>query len=183
MSTSETVHIDKGPCPCGLGRVIQHITTQDNPWSNSDIAYSVACARCSTEWHIDGSSLVQKASERPYLAACETEADARHALRTRTDRLVNAYFEAFKAPNKKAEHAEMKQLGITSLSYRQYLAHKRQGGTPASASYARRNESWLLALADDQSCKSELLDLMSTADRARDATRDAYSSITRWPIA
>jgi hypothetical protein len=152
MSTSETVDFNKGPCPCGNGALVKHVTTQDNPWSSADIAYTISCAACATTWRVDGNWLTLKSSEQAHDGAWAEELEASSVLDALIHQLVNGYFMTFSAPSKKAEHTEMVRLGITSQSYRQYLEHKRNGDTSASACFARNNESWLYGLATEQGC-------------------------------
>lgn len=183
MSTSETVEFDKGPCPCGNGRLIQYVTTQDNPWSTADVAYEIDCSKCNTEWRIDSRWLVLRASEAPHARARATEAIAYRELRTLETQLVDKYFAELDASSKKAEHRELERLGISSMSYRQYLSHKSAGGSPGSAAYPRRNEMWLRSLAIQNNSGNRLDDLISQADNAKAAAKSAASQIVRRPIA
>src|SRR5579859_4356481 len=122
MSTSETVDFELGPCPCGAGKLVKSITTQDNPWSSADISYSIACASCSQAWRIEGHGLVNVQSEAPYSAAYREERAKHAALNALCGPLVDSYFRVFAAKSKKAEHAEMARLGIYSGNCRNFLA-------------------------------------------------------------
>ncbi|MEW5942316.1 MAG: hypothetical protein AB1710_00510 [Pseudomonadota bacterium] len=150
MSTSETVTFNKGPCPCGDGHIAQHVTTQDNPWSSADISYSIECPKCLREWRIDHTTLVLRSSELPYASASAAEEAARRTLQALALSMVVEHFSAFSAPSKKAEHAELERLGLTSMSYRQYLEHVRNGGKIASAAAPLRNQRWLNEVAKQQ---------------------------------
>lgn len=69
MSTSETVEWTLGKCPCGLGEIVNEITTQDNPWSSADSNLFIRCERCASEWRIEHRHLVKKGSDSEYKAA------------------------------------------------------------------------------------------------------------------
>ena len=73
----------------------------------------------------------------------------------------------------------MTRLGITSMSYPQYLKHRREGGTPSSACYALRNRPWLLSQVSDCRKSERLQQLIAAHDKARDATQAAFTQIVR----
>jgi hypothetical protein len=179
MSTSETDTFDLGPCPCGAGHIAKHVTTQDNPWSSADVAYSIECARCSNEWYLDYGTLVLRASERGYNRARENERATYAPLAALTDRIVADYMSNIAARTKKAEHSEMVRLGITGMSYRQYLEHRRGGHPASSACVGLRNESWLLSEATARSLDQELLALMDAHSIARATTSAESKKIVR----
>lgn len=183
MSISETVTLKKGPCPCGGGYIAQHVTSQDNPWSSADVAYSLECAKCSSEWRLDGTTLVLRSSEVPHASAARAEEAAAQPLRALVRQIVAQHFASFTAPTKKAEHAELQRLGICNLSYRQYLEHRKAGGTIATAAVPARNHAWLDGLALSQG-HDQLLTSLTAAHKAAKATRDqTYAQIVRKRVA
>lgn len=183
MSTSETVVIDKGPCPCGAGHIAQHVTTQDNPWSDADIFYSIECALCRKEWRLEHSTLVNHASETSYVAAAEKNTMAYQSLRAPVDKIVSDYFVRLAAPSKKAEHTEMTRLGICTMSYRQYLDRRRKGETASETCNGLRNEQWLLSQAASESRRSEIQSLIAAYRAAKNESNEASKQIVRRRIA
>lgn len=183
MSTSETVELELGPCPCGKGRIVKRVTTQDNPWSAADICMALECADCRRAWRLEGDGLVLRTSEADYLQAREAEQRIRQSLHNLVDQLVSEYFDRFAAPTRKAEHKEMMRLGITSMSYPMYLAHRRQGRRMAAACYGLRNTEWLRGLAVARSLESILDNLLNQESAAQEATATASASIVRRQIA
>jgi|SRR5579863_855329 len=125
MSTSETVDFVLGPCPCGAGKLVQNITTQDNPWSSADVGYSIACPSCSQAWRIEGRGIVNVKSEAPYNAVYREERAKYAALSELCDPLVDSYFQTFAAKTKKRPSTPVR-LGIYSGSYRNFLTSKRE---------------------------------------------------------
>jgi hypothetical protein len=93
--------------------------------------------------------------------------------------LINKYFYEFTAKTKKAEHAEMVRLGITCMSYREFLKRKNEGNSPAQMCYALHNRNWVAALARAVSLEEELHRLWVTYEDAEAATHDAYRKIVR----
>lgn len=183
VSTSETTTFNRGPCPCGQGHIAQHVTTQDNPWSTADIAYSIDCPRCALEWRLDGQTLVLRSSEAGHAAAAKVEAATSKPLHALVQQIVSHHFASFTAPNKKAEHAELVRLGLTRMSYRQYLMHRRNGGTIATAAVPARNQSWLKDAATRQGRMVELEALSSAHAAAEMARKQAYEHVVRRRIA
>ena len=183
MSTSETVTFRKGACPCGRGHVAQHVTTQDNPWSTADVAYSIECSACRGDWRLDGLMLVLRASEAGYKAAFATESQARSTLSTLVDQVINAHFANISLATKKAEHDEMVRIGIDAMTYRQYLEHRRRGGSIAEACSGLRNVEWLRAQAVVHSLAAQLEASLSTYRAACDASKLAASQIVRRKVA
>lgn len=183
MSTSETVSFTVGPCPCGAGTIAKHVTTQDNPWSSADISFTIECKLCASEWRLERQYMVLRRSETEYLAARKNEESAYKPLCRLVDLLVEGYLTAFAAKSKKAELAEMTRLGITSLSYAQYLKHRSEGKTPTQACYGLRNLPWLTELAVVQSLNNKLGELLFAHEAAQQETKDTAKKIVRKQIA
>lgn len=183
MSTSETVTFTVEPCPCGAGTIAKHITTQDNPWSGADICFTIECKVCASEWRLEHGHIVLRNSETEYLVARKNEESAYKPLRSLVDSLVEGYLSKFVAKSIKAESTEMTRLGITSLSYAQYLKHRSEGKTPTQACYGLRNRSWLIELATVKSLDNKLEKLLSAHEAAQQATKNAAKKIMRKKIA
>lgn len=177
MSTSETVTFDLGACPCGAGRINRHVTTQDNPWSTTDISIIVECGRCRTEWRIDGSFLVLRGSETAQREVKSKEAQVYRQLRALTEDLVDRYFERFGAKNKKAELAEMERLGISNLSYRRYLEYRKSGRSPGQAACGLRNKEWLLSQAQEPQSHDQLMCLIAQHEHVLRKTAEAAKEV------
>lgn len=182
MSTSETVDFELGNCPCGSGKVIKSVTTQDNPWSTADISFSIACATCNRDWYVQHGKLVQRSSEIAYNAASQEEQTQREPLSQLTSRLVDAYFERFAAKTKKAEHAEMVRLGINADNYRSFLRRKANAKSYSDLCYGLRNMEWLTDLAIQEGVEEKLAHLLKAHAAAKRRTSEAYAQIVRRPL-
>lgn len=77
----------------------------------------------------------------------------------------------------------MIRLGISSLSYRQYLEHRATGKSPAAACYGLRNHTWLAGLAAEQTLEEKLSELIATYEKAEKETQNASTKIVRQKIA
>jgi hypothetical protein len=181
MSTSETVTLNKGSCPCGNGHIAQHVTTQDNPWSGADICYSIECARCRADWRLDGdtSMAVLRSSETDFIAAQVREHSAYQSFNMASSQLIANYFSSFSARFRKHEHAEMVRLNITSMSYRHYLTHRGNGNSVESACHGERNTPWLLRQAAGCSRQSEIAELLDLYEKSRRSSSEAARRIVR----
>jgi hypothetical protein len=182
MSTSETADLELGPCPCGVGKLVERITTQDNPWSSPVAAYLIDCPSCSRCWRIDGRRLVNVASEAPYNAASQEKRTKYAALRQLCDPLIDAYFLAFAAKTKKAEHAEMVRLDIYTDSYRNFLTSKRETKSCSEIAYGLRNHGWLADLARQAGISTEFDRRSKELADAETRSSEAYKAIIRQPI-
>ena len=178
MSTSETVEFDLCPCPCGSGRIVKSITTQDNPWSTADVHQYINCARCSTEWRLEHNRLTLISSETDYRAAQRNEHFCREQLYALVVPLVDEYFRTFAAKTKKAEHEEMTRLGIFNGNYRDFLQRKRQqsGGQICNAF---GNLEWLSGLAHAASLGKDFEQAHLAYQRAKAGTSAAANTIVR----
>lgn len=174
MSTSETFSQAVCKCPCGYGNVTRHVTTQDNPWSSSDISIELDCIPCSATWSLEGHMLVLRSSKLPYEDAKSAEYKIHEQLRDAVATLTDEYFTRFDAKTKKAEWEEMKRLDIYSGSYRSFLALKGRGMRAGQIAYGLRNEEWLQSLAGG-SLDRQIEDLAV----AKSASAAAYSQIVR----
>ncbi|MGO1069622.1 hypothetical protein [Lysobacter sp. CA199] len=185
MSTSETTTHDRGPCPCGNGTIIQHVTTQDNPWSSADSSYSIDCEECRNKWHRENEApfFVLRSSETEHIAARQQEGAAYAAFDALSERLIADYFLSFPAKNKAREHAEMERLNLTSMTYRQYLAHRRSEESVASACDGRRNIDWILDQAAACGMQSKAAELLDRYEASKKLSSEAARRIERWRIA
>lgn len=181
MSTSETVEIELGVCPCGGGNIIQSVTTQDNPWSTADIYQYINCTKCAAEWRLEHRRLVQISSETEYKLARNQELLCRDNLYRVVTPLADEYFKAFAAKTKKAEHEEMVRLGIFNGNYRDFLNRKR-GGSPGNICNALKNPDWVTALARAASMNGELDRLKLEYELAKVRTAVAAKTIVRRPL-
>jgi hypothetical protein len=182
MSTSETVEFEVGPCPCGNGKIMKHVTTQDSPWSSADISLDIACGNCRAEWRIENSSLVKKSTETAFQMAQAGERPKYDALKHISIRLTDAYFVKFSAKTKKAEHAEMVRLGIYKGSYRDFLKARAKGKSLAAVCHALGNKKWLADLAAEAGVSEEFGRALAEFEVAQKRTSDAYGLIVRRPI-
>jgi hypothetical protein len=124
-----------------------------------------------------------QANKTAYVIALAAEDAARRSLHRVVDELVADYFQHFGAPTKKAEHAEMVRLRITSISYQQYLALRRNGRPVTAACGGLQNIEWLRLLAAARSLAGELDELLSHHQATQEATRNASDAIVRRQIA
>ena len=181
MSTSETVTFDANVCPCGGGKILKHVTTQDNPWSSADIAYELGCESCRNDWVIERSgALVSRSSEARSNAAHDVWWQSVELLQELVQDLVNNYFVGFAAKSKKAEWQEMQRLDIYVGSYRSFLQCKSDGRTPGEISFGQRNRSWLSSLAKRHNCNEKLDQLIVVCDARKKEWEEAAKKIVRW---
>jgi hypothetical protein len=115
----------------------------------------------------------------PYNAARQEE-QAKHTVLTRlTNRLVDSYFAKFSAKTKKAEHAEMVRLGITSDSYRGFLKAKAKAKACSELCCARQNINWLTDLARQAAVHEKFGQLIAEYNDAKKRTSESCGQIVR----
>jgi hypothetical protein len=182
MSTSETIEHPVGACPCGKGKVIRSITTQDNPWSSADVHIYIDCADCSREWRVEHNHLTMIGSKADYEKANRHEMMCRKNLSEFVAGLVDGYFEKFGAKTKKAEHSECVRLGISTGTYRDFLRRKNEGQSPGQISAPMKNPAWVKSLAESSKVIDRLEQLLLAVDEARHHTNVAAKKIVRVPI-
>lgn len=179
MSTSETVSTALCPCPCAAGVVTHHITTQDNPWSTADHAHTIDCRHCSGQYRYEHGHLVLRSSEAAYRLSSEEEKRCFDELQSVIVPLIEQYFSEFGAKTKKAEHAEIARLNLSSNSYRGYVAERSKGRSIASTCFGLRNESWLRGQAERRGTREAFDGALASFTAAKKAAEDAYRSIVR----
>lgn len=162
-----------------VGQISKRVVSQDNPWSTVDISYSINCPTCSGEWRIKNQSLVLRSSEKLHDAALTAEKAARYALHDLLQKIVNNYFADFSAPTKKAEHTELQRLDLTNMSYREYLEHKRKGGSSCTAAAPLQNRTWTQEAAKLLHVERSLEDLSEAYSQARQVSTHTRTQIVR----
>lgn len=182
MSTQETSTFDANQCPCGKGKILKHVTTQDNPWSGADISYELDCSVCHAEWALEpsGVALVWWPSYTASEAAREAWLQSTEPLRALVDGLVNRYFANFAAKSKKAELNEMLRLDIYTGNYRTFLKCKSEGKSPGEIAYGLRNREWLYSLA--KADHRELRALITASEARKSIWEETARKVRRWPL-
>ncbi|TKD45608.1 MAG: hypothetical protein E5W98_12995 [Mesorhizobium sp.] len=180
MSTSETTDFPVADCPCGKGKILKFITTQDNPWSSAYISYGISCSRCSSEWEVSSyGTLTNRESEKPHKEAYRAEREISGRLHAIIDGLVDQYFANFAAKTMAAELREMQRLGISRLNIDQFRKAKREGRTPSENAYALKNLDWLSRLAKTAGKETEFQMLRGQYEEASRKTKETSGNIIR----
>jgi len=181
MSTSETITFDVSACPCNAGRLVKNVTSQDNPWSGVDVTFSIDCPTCAADWRIDRTMMVLRSSESAYHSALAADRAASEAVDALVQPLIEQFVAELSASNKKALHAELTKLNLTSLSYRQFLEHLRKG-RKASEAVTSRNLGWLSSLADAHGVRDQFEKLTQTLRSTGQARTQAGEQVIRRKI-
>ena len=182
VSTSETDIYKVGPCPCGIGQISETIVSQSNRWSIPEISYSIECKTCSRDWRIEQKSLVLRSSETELKRFLASTQCTRTAINDLIRSIVEHHFSDFTAPTSKAEHAELLQLNLTNMSYRQYLSHKRKGGNICTAAFPLLNRAWLKTAAEQINALEQLEDLFEGEAKANHEQKLAAGKVVRVPL-
>jgi hypothetical protein len=182
MSTSETIELLIGKCPCGRGQIMKSITTQDNPWSGADYHTFIQCAKCANEWRIEHNHLVKIGSDTEAKAAWDREMNCRIARNKMLSDLVEQYFVRLAAKTRKAEHAEMMRLGIASGSYRDFLKRRSEGRTRGQIANLHGNEGWISQIVREASKEAEFTRLKGALEQAETEREAAGRKIVRRPL-
>lgn len=176
MSTSETEIFDIGNCPCGGGKIVKSVTTQDNPWSGADVALFIRCAKCSSEWDVGYGRLTLISSAVPHQQAAAKEGALYSEIAAFAGNVFRREFEKNVLKTKKAQLAYFVENALTTMSYRQYLKHVGEGGRPWAACRWSNNVDWLLAKCTSEE-RSGLSELLGRYDGARQETVVASKQI------
>jgi hypothetical protein len=159
--------------------VTHHVTTQDNPWSTADHAYTIDCKACSLDYRFDHDHLVRRSSEVAYHGCREAEHRCHDDLQRIIEPLIEGYFIEFEAKTKKAEHAEIVRLNLSANSYQGYLADRAKGKSLASTCWGLRNTSWLRNQAERRGVRENFEAALSALNAAKNATQIAARQIER----
>jgi len=182
VSTSETDVYEVRPCPCGNGQITKTVVSQTNRWSIPDISYSIECKACSRDWRVERNVMVSRSSETESKRLNDSTRRARTALYDFMRSIVVHQFSGFSAPTSKAEHAELLRLDLTNMSYRQYLDHKRKGGSVCTAVIPSRNRAWLISAAEHMNALKQLEEFFEDDAKANHDQHLADQKVVRVPI-
>lgn len=170
MSTSETVESDVSNCPCGNGKVVRSVTTQDNPWSGADVALFIRCAKCSSEWGLSHNTLTLKSSAIPYQQAVVKGSALYKEIEAFAAKIFRRDFEQKILKTKKAQLAYFVENSLTTMDYRRYLKHLSEGRQPWAACRWSSNIDWVLArcTSEERSVLNDLLGHYNAACQERE---------------
>ena len=176
MSTSETVKFDVCDCPCGKGKIVKYVTTQDNRWSGADISQEIECDRCRSEWSLNYNTLTLRSSTAPYDQAMRRERALYEEIDAVASEIFQQQFELQNIRTKKDQLSYFTESGLTSMNYRQYLKHLSDGNPPWAACRWPRSIDWLLESCDTDK-RATLNSLFCRYNKAREERELAAKQI------
>jgi hypothetical protein len=182
MSTSETVHFDVCPCPCGIGHVVKSVTTQDNPWSGADISYSLNCADCRSKWIIEHRRLVSSAEWQAERSTWNEEYKIGNEIDQFLAPLIDNHFASLKLVAKTHELRELQRIGIGNHDIRNYRAGRNSGKPISAMCYPRRNLESLRRLVSSAGLLNQFRELEAKFENAKIAHQLAQKQVRYIPI-
>jgi hypothetical protein len=130
-----------GPCLCGKGRVVEHVTESDSVWlaSNwSSSATELECTTCSKEWRLNGAEFVRIGSDREVIRIRQERSRLDGELQQIAKDVVDAYFSMARSyPSMKAEWEELRRLGLYGESLNIFRKRKNAGRPVRELVFAR----------------------------------------------
>lgn len=126
--------------------------------------------------------MVLRSSETESKRLYDSARRARTALYDFMRSIVAHQLSGFSAPTSKAEHAELLRLDVTNMSYRQYLDHKRKGGSICEAVIPSHNRAWLVSAAEQMNALKQLEELFEDDAKANHDQNLASRKVVRVPI-
>jgi hypothetical protein len=167
MSLAEAAVFPKGPCPCGHGTIVQHVTSQADPWHGAEFHYSIDCASCAKEWRIEDWNLVQLSSEAGYRAARAKEEGARKEVQALVESLVAGSTASLDAAAKGLEFTERLRLELSNFACKQFFRHCGPAGRSSPECHESCSIPRLLSLAAERSREGELRKLLASYYEAK----------------
>lgn len=177
MSRVEHVSWKESPCLCGKGQVTRHVASTDYVFGSADVSYSLDCRHCSSRWHLNGKTFVDRATKAAEDAAYQSWLAAMTPFSALAVRIIDRHVAAAGLKTRKAELAELVRLGLAVDDYRGYTAARRNGASPGAAASNRRNVAGLATIAGPDA--SELEALSRKAETLHSAMDNASKQVIR----
>lgn len=120
-----------GPCLCGKGKVVEHVTESESVWLASNWRSSsleLQCSACAKVWRLEGAEFVRIGSDREVLRIRAERSRLDGELQQIAKDIVEGYFATEKSfPSMKAEWEELRRLGFYGESLPIFRKRKRSG--------------------------------------------------------
>lgn len=183
MSTSETFTYEKDACPCGAGKILQHVDSPDNPWSRTSISYQITCPRCSAEWKASDGYLSSVEDEKWRDDAFKALLSSQDALRRAAEHMLNRHFEGLGLKSMAAEHRYLQSRSISWDDLIRFRKRRNAGETLSQICLPWKNEKWLLELADQYNRRSDIEPSVLEVKSANAAYQAAMGSVRTFHFA
>lgn len=144
MSTSEQWTHDLSRCPCGKGKILEHVDSPDNPWSKPSRIVKIACDVCAKKWEIDGMRLINRdanaESQRLWKLYCDAGRELEHLVRMAIDSILSTR----KLALPKEEWKFLKEAGLCRVGPIRYKRMRLEGRSASAMCTAKHNIDWIL---------------------------------------
>jgi hypothetical protein len=164
MSTSEKWTNDYSPCPCGNGKILEHVESPDNPWSRMSRYYSLDCEVCSSEYVLIGTELRHKQAyedaRNSWNNKCRVENDLKELCKAAIDEIIIGM-----CISHKEEYKLLKSVGLCSEGPIRYPRLRGAGKKPSELCEVLENINWINNMLSDSTRVKNISKLKKEMDR------------------
>lgn len=148
MSTSEKWTNDYSPCPCGKGKILEHVDAPDNPWSRMSYSYSLECEKCLSDYILIGTELRQKQAYEEAQNSWENKYRVEKCLKELCSAAIDEIITGmFISP--KDEYKLLKSVGLCSEGPIRYPRLRQGGKKPSELCHVLANINWINSKLSD----------------------------------
>ena len=173
MSTSEKWTNTYSRCPCGSGRILQHVDSPDNPWSRTTRTYELDCETCMEVWVLRGKELRKRGADEAGSQGYSRKSDLERDLKKIGTVAVDRILDAASLSTAKEEYRFLKEARICTEGPIRYK-RAREGGAPAvSMCNPLLNIDWIVARLPDRILAAKIEELVAEGKKCELQIRNA----------
>lgn len=159
MSTSELWTNIYSPCPCGCGRILEHVDSPDNAWSRTTRDYELDCKVCSKVWILLDKELRHRAAHEASSRAYTQKSELSRELKKLGCMAIDMILNVSRLSTPKQEYAALQEAGVCSEGPIRYKRARDRGISAGSMCSPLSNVDWIVARLPDRTLTARIEEL------------------------
>jgi hypothetical protein len=184
MSKSDNYTTIYAPCPCGNGRVLEHVTSTNNAYGRSDSVYELSCNSCRRDWVLKNMWLFDKEANDAQNNSLQKLQCCREKIELLGAEAIDQIFAERNFSDYKSEYAFLKEvIGLCKEGPIKYKKSRVQGNKPSLACHPADASIYLEEIIliiqniENSAIKEQLNELIREYDNLVNINKDAISRL------
>jgi hypothetical protein len=165
MSTSEKWEHEYSSCPCGKGKIIEHVDSPDNPWSRTTFEYTLECKVCAKKYILVNEDLRDKQAYEEARNCWSKKYDIERKLTEICKEAINEILKDMRILYPKEEYRILVSAGICKEGPIRYPRFRKEGMKAGNLCQPLANIDWIIDNLRDTSKVDRISKLKAEMDR------------------
>lgn len=182
MSTSEKWTVKYSQCPCGQGKIRDHVVSPDNAWSRPSHSYELACDACCREWVLIDENLHNRVAYEAYLHSLKRAYEISKELDVLSRQAIELILAAVRLPSFKEEYKYLEEARVCNEGPIRYKRAREKGISSSEMCNPNQNIQWIAGKVPDIDVSQKLNALTQEYAHWQERQAEARNSFQTIPI-